>query len=85
MVWKMARDAVGTVAQVGPRGELLVLAPRMVPPGTRLIDARRDRIGKVVDVIGPVSNPWLIVIPPRREGREAPSPMRLMGREVFRE
>ena len=81
----MARDAVGTVAQVGPRGELLVLAPRMVPPGTRLIDARRDRIGKVVDVIGPVTNPWLIVIPPRREGREAPSPMKLLGREVYRE
>ena len=82
----MARDVVGKVAQVAPRGELLVQAPRMVPPGTRLVDARRERVGKVVDVIGPVARPYLVVALPRgRDRGPPPNPLRLLGKELYRE
>ena len=47
----------------------------MVPIGTKLVDHRRQPVGRVVDVLGPVSGPYLLVSPPKgskdaRVGRE---------------
>ncbi|HLE98241.1 MAG TPA: Gar1/Naf1 family protein [Candidatus Thermoplasmatota archaeon] len=60
----MARTVIGTVTQVSPRGELVVKTGGPldgIGPGTRLVDARMDRVGRVVDVIGPVAKPYLVV------------------------
>lgn len=70
----MARDVVGTIVDLTARG-LLVKAPRMVPIGTGLVDVRNQPVGRVVDVLGPVAAPYLLVSSPKgakgqRQGRE---------------
>lgn len=72
----MAREVLGTVVNLSARG-LLVKAPRMVPIGTLLVDVRRQPVGKVVDVIGPVASPYLVLS--TRKGEKPPQP----GREVY--
>lgn len=74
----MARDVLGTVVNLSARG-LLVKAPRMVPIGTKVVDVRNQPVGKVVDVIGPVSGPYLVLAPPKGGGGRPPQP----GREVY--
>ena len=74
----MARDALGKVVNLSSRG-LLVKAPRMVPIGTLLVDARHQPVGKVVDVIGPVAAPYLVLSPKGGKGSKPPQP----GREVY--
>lgn len=73
----LALNLVGTVVNASEKG-LLVKAPRMVPIGTRLVDVRNQPIGKVVDVIGPVAAPFLVVNP----GKGAKT-QRLLSREVY--
>lgn len=73
----MAKDTlVGTVFSLSSKG-LLVKAPRMVPIGTPIRDARGQPVGKVVDVVGPVAGPYLVISPAK--GSRPPQP----GREVY--
>jgi rRNA processing protein Gar1 len=58
----MARNVAGTVVDITPKG-VLVRAPRMVPIGTNLVDVRNQPAGRVIDVLGPVSGPYLLVKP----------------------
>jgi rRNA processing protein Gar1 len=73
----LARERLGTVVNASEKG-LLVKAPRMVPIGTSVVDVRNQPVGRVVDVIGPVAAPFLLVKP----GKGA-QPQRLLSREVF--
>ena len=68
---------VGQVVDVTPKG-VLVKAPKMVPIGTSLVDARSQPAGRVVDVIGPVAAPYLLVNP----GKGAKA-QRLLRQDVF--
>jgi len=72
----MARDSVGRVVNLSGKG-CLVKAPRMVPIGTTLVDVRHQPVGRVVDVLGPVAAPYLLVSSPRGS---SPS---WLDREVF--
>lgn len=74
----MARDPIGTVVNLSPRG-LLVKAPRMVPIGTPVVDVRNQPVGRVADVMGPVASPYLLLSPPKKGGGKPPQP----GREVY--
>lgn len=60
----MARSVAGKVVDLSERGAL-VKAPRMVPIGTTLVDVRNQPLGRVIDVIGPVASPYLLVRPPK--------------------
>ncbi|HET6405474.1 MAG TPA: H/ACA RNA-protein complex component Gar1 [Candidatus Thermoplasmatota archaeon] len=60
-----------------PRG-LLVKAPKMVPIGTNLVDVRGQPAGRVVDVIGPVSAPYLLV-----NAGKGSKPQRLLRQDIF--
>ena len=73
----MARMPAGTVVNLSAKG-LLVKAPRMVPIGTRLVDVRNQPAGRVVDVIGPVAAPYLLVDPGK--GGKA---QRLLKQDVY--
>lgn len=73
----MARDVAGTILNLSARG-LLVKAPRMVPIGTKLVDVRNQPAGKVVDVLGPVASPYLLLALPKN-ARGSPQP----GRDVY--
>lgn len=56
----MARTLAGHVIDITPKG-VLVKAPKMLPIGTHLVDVRNQPAGRVVDVIGPVASPFLLV------------------------
>lgn len=79
----MAERTLGKVLDVTVKGTLLVpmanpdpnVAPRL---GTRVVDARNAAVGRVVDVIGPVSAPTLVVAP-----RERAKVHRLLGKDVY--
>lgn len=73
----MARHLVGSVLDVTPKG-VLVKAPKMVAIGTNLVDARNQPAGRVVDVIGPVKAPYLLVNPGK--GGKA---QRLLKQDVY--
>jgi len=73
----MARHLVGSVVDVTPKG-VLVKAPKMVPIGTSLVDARNQPAGRVVDVLGPVQAPYLLVNPGK--GGKA---QRLLRQDVY--
>ena len=60
----MARESVGRVVNLSGKG-CLVRAPRMVPIGTTLVDVRDQPIGRVIDVLGPVAAPYLLIASPR--------------------
>lgn len=74
----MARDLAGKVIQLVPRG-LLVKAPKMLPIGTHLVDARNQPAGRVTDVIGPVAAPYLVISPPKGVPAQ-----RLLTRDVYK-
>lgn len=73
----MAREKLGTVVNVS-QGGLLVKAPRMVPIGSSVVDVRNQPVGRVVDVIGPVAAPFLLVKPSK-----GATPQKLLSKEVF--
>ncbi|HVM44681.1 MAG TPA: H/ACA RNA-protein complex component Gar1 [Candidatus Thermoplasmatota archaeon] len=53
-------------------------APKMVPIGTHLVDARGQPAGRVVDVLGPVAAPYLLVNPGKGS-----KPQRLLRQDVY--
>ena len=69
---------IGKVAQLGDRGELLLPVEKKIEPGTTVCDARGRRIGRVSDLFGPVSEPWVAV----RAARGVRA-TQLLGRELF--
>jgi rRNA processing protein Gar1 len=73
----MARSLAGSVIDITPKG-VLVKAPKMVPIGTNLVDARNQPAGRVVDVLGPVKAPYLLVNPGK--GGKA---QRLLKQDVY--
>jgi rRNA processing protein Gar1 len=58
------------------QGALLVRTQRPVRIGSPLVDAHRKPIGRVIDVIGPVKAPYLVV-------RGAVGGAALLGKETF--
>jgi rRNA processing protein Gar1 len=64
MAAKMARESVGKVVNLTGKG-CLIRAPRLVPVGTTLVDVRHQPVGRVVDVLGPVAAPYLLVAAPK--------------------
>ena len=49
-----------------------------VKVGSILVDGRKETAGKVMDIIGPVTAPYLVVSPPKGS-----KPNRFLGRDLF--
>ncbi|MDG6920115.1 MAG: hypothetical protein JRN34_03390 [Nitrososphaerota archaeon] len=54
---------VGTVIHRAKSGRLVVHLTREVRPGAFLFDEGRRKLGKVVELIGPVKSPYASVAP----------------------
>ena len=70
---------IGKAAQLGDRGELLLPVEKKIEPGTPVSDARGRRVGRVSDLFGPVSEPWVAV-----RAAKGVRATQLLGRELFR-
>lgn len=73
----MAREPVGKVVNASAQG-LLVKARAKVSIGTTLVDVRASPVGRVLDVLGPVASPYLLV-----GIRKGANVQRLLSREVY--
>ncbi len=69
----------GKIHTVSHRGEIITRFPQYVPPGTEVIDKRRNVIGKISWVFGPVGSPY-VEVKPRKDSRR---PLTMVGRSVF--
>ena len=52
---------VGTLAHQAKSGRLIVKLSREVRPGIFLFDEQRRKLGKVIELIGPVKSPYASV------------------------
>jgi RNA-binding protein len=56
---------LGTVLQISNRGSIIIRTEKVPPIGNKSIvfDKRAQEIGIIVDVFGPVKNPYLAIRP----------------------
>jgi RNA-binding protein len=70
-------EIAGTVSHLAKSGRLIVRSDKYIEPGVELVDSARRKVGRVAEVIGPVTSPYLSVIP--KTDRIA----RLIGKPVY--
>ena len=58
---------LGTVLHISNRGSIIVRTEKVPPVGSKSIvfDKRAQEIGIIIDVFGPVKNPYLAIRPNR--------------------
>jgi len=62
---------IGEVHHKAKRGRLIVKLSTKVEPGSILVDFKGRKAAKVVELIGPVANPYASAIPASdREGKD---------------
>ena len=71
-------ELIGKVSGTTYSGELIVRAEKMPSLNQRVVDRRKNEIGKVVYIFGSVRFPYALVRPFRKQNT-----LRLMGREVY--
>jgi snoRNP protein GAR1 len=75
----MSTYRVGTVAHLCQRLAIVPIEAEEVPSiGTRVVDKELRRVGRIVDIFGPVSAPYAAISPTDRE-----TGARLIGERVY--
>ncbi|MCZ6648246.1 MAG: Gar1/Naf1 family protein [Thaumarchaeota archaeon] len=74
---KIARRPIGTAIHVAKSGRLVIKAKADIRAGEVVFDERGNKVGKVLEVIGPTRSPYLTVIPANEESK------RVIGRLVY--
>lgn len=69
---------VGEVLHIAKSGRLIVKLSQKVNPGDILVDAKGRKIGKVVELIGPVRSPYASAMPITERAK------RYVGVKVYR-
>lgn len=68
---------LGRITNVSPSGNAIVKAENPPKIGSEVVDENLNVIGKVFDIIGPVSAPYAIIRPSVRE------PAKLVNKPVY--
>ena len=68
---------LGRVSNVTPSRNLVVKAENPPKIGTEVVDENLQSVGKVFDIIGPVSSPYAVVKPTVRE------PDKLVNKQLY--
>jgi RNA-binding protein len=71
---------LGTVLHISNRGSIIVRTEKVPPMGNKSIvfDKRAQEIGIIVDVFGPVKNPYLAIRP-----KEEIDPKKFVGQVLY--
>jgi rRNA processing protein Gar1 len=69
---------LGKVVNITRRGQVVARGASQPRVGWRVLDMRGRDMGKVVDLIGPVREPYILVAPPR--GADV---RRLLGQDLY--
>ena len=68
---------LGRITNVSPSGNAIVKANNTPQIGSQVVDENLTVIGRIFDVIGPVSAPYAVIKPTVRE------PARLQNKQVY--
>ncbi|MEM2998921.1 MAG: H/ACA ribonucleoprotein complex subunit GAR1 [Candidatus Bathyarchaeales archaeon] len=68
---------LGKVLRVAPSQNIVVKADKNPKIGSAVVDENLKVVGKVFDVIGPVSSPYAVVKPAVKE------PKKLIGKQLY--
>lgn len=69
---------LGKVVNVTRHGQVMVRGGGQLRLGTRVSDGRGREVGRIQDLIGPVSQPYVLIAPVR-----GADPRRLLGLDLF--
>jgi len=70
---------VGRVSHLNSRNLAIVSTDDKVPKNTKIYDSEKKNIGRVVNIFGPVSEPFLAIAP--NKGMRI---TKIVGREVYK-
>jgi len=68
---------LGRITNVSPSGNAIVKAENPPKIGSEVVDENLNVVGKVFDIIGPVSAPYAVIKPISRE------PIKIMNKPVY--
>jgi RNA-binding protein len=68
---------LGRISNVSPSGNAIVKAENPPKIGSEVVDENLNVVGKVFDIIGPVSAPYAVIKPKIRE------PVKLVNKPVY--
>ena len=68
---------LGRITNVSPSGNAIVKTENPPKLGSEVVDENLNSVGKVFDIIGPVSAPYAVIKPTVRE------PAKLLNRPVY--
>lgn len=73
----MAHRPIGTAIHLAKSGRLVIKAKGDIRAGEFVFDERGNKVGTVLEVIGPTRSPYLTVIPANEQSK------RVIGRLVY--
>ena len=70
---------LGKVAHLDSKNRAIVIAKNKVSKNTKIYDSENNLIGRVVDIFGPVNEPYLAI-----SAKKGMRITRIIGREVYK-
>ena len=70
---------LGKVAHLDSKNRAIVIAKNKVPKNTKIYDSENNLVGRVVDIFGPVNEPYLAI-----SAKKGMRITRIIGREVYK-
>ena len=72
-------ECLGKVAHLDSKNRAIILAKNIVNKNTKVFDSESNLVGRVVDIFGPVNEPYLAI-----SAKKGVRITKIIGREVYR-
>tara|TARA_B100000029_G_scaffold476584_1_gene520803 strand:+ start:892 stop:1116 length:225 start_codon:yes stop_codon:yes gene_type:complete len=72
-------ECVGKVAHLDSKNRAIIVSKNKVAKNTKIFDSEGNIVGRIIDIFGPVSEPYLAI-----SARKGIRITKLVGREVYR-
>ena len=72
-------ECLGKVAHLDSKNRAIVVFKKKVAKNTKVFDSESNLVGRVVDIFGPVSEPYLAI-----SAKKGIRITKIVGREVYR-
>ena len=72
-------ECLGKVAHLDSKNRAIVIAKKKVSKNTKIYDSENNLIGRVIDIFGPVNEPYLAI-----SAKKGMRITRIIGREIYK-
>ena len=72
-------ECLGKVAHLDSKNRAIIIAKNKVSKNTKIYDSENNLVGRVVDIFGPVNEPYLAI-----SAKKGMRITRIIGREVYK-